>query len=113
MGGKKKPTVSQLEKRLMREQAAKSGKQQEEGRPKLKVTGQGALTQASLDAVYREIAKLPYVTPYTLAATFGLKVSAAKRALRDLEAKGLVKLVDANRRIRIYVPAGAQPAAAG
>ncbi len=111
MGGKKKPTVSQLEKRMRREQAAKSGKQQEESRPKLKVTSQGTLTQASLDAVYREIAKLPYVTPYTLATTFGMKISAAKQVLRDLEARGLLRLVDANRRVRIYVSAGAPPAA--
>lgn len=111
MGGKKRPTVSQLEKRLLREQAAKSGKQ-EESRSKLKVTSQGALTQASLDIVYREIVKMPYVTPYILATTFGLKISAAKQVLRDLETRGLLRLVDANRRVRIYVPTSAPPAAA-
>jgi small subunit ribosomal protein S25e len=106
MGGKKRPTISQLEKRVMKEQAAKASKQ-EEGRSKLKVTSEGALTQASMDVVYRELAKLPYVTPYLVSSMFGLKLSAAKRALRELESRGKLKLVDANRRVRIYVPAKA------
>jgi len=103
MGGKKRPTISQLEKRVMKEQTTKAGKQ-EDGRPKLKVTSEGALTQASMDAVYRELAKQPYVTPYLVANMFGLKLSAAKRALRELESRGMLKLVSANRRVRIYVP---------
>lgn len=106
MGGKKRPTISQLEKRIAKEQAARAGKQ-EESRPKLKVTGEGALTQASIDAVYRELAKLPYVTPYLVSSMFGLKLSTAKRTLRELESRGALKLVDANRRVRIYVPAKA------
>lgn len=107
MGGKRRPTISQLEKRLTKELEEKLAKREEPSKAKLKVTSQGELTQASLDAVYRELAKLSVITPYQLSTMFNLKLSVAKHVLRTLEAQGLVKLVAANRRVQIYVPAGA------
>lgn len=104
MGGKKKPTISQLEKRMMREAAAKAGKQ-EEGGFKPKLTSKGTLSASSIDEIYRGIANQPCVTPYLVASMFGLKISAAKQVLKDLESRGLLRLVDANRRVRVYVPA--------
>ncbi|MCS7104685.1 MAG: hypothetical protein NZ954_03875 [Thermofilaceae archaeon] len=107
MGGKKRPSISQLEKRVQKEQESKTSKQEGGGKPKLKVTGEGALTQTSVDVIYRELAKLPYATPYQVSSMFGIKVSEAKRVLRRLEEQGALKLLDANKRVKIYVPAKA------
>ena len=103
MGGKKRPTISQLEKRVMKEQE-KTQKEESRSKPKMSFTSEGRLTQVSLDAIYREISKLPYVTPFIVHNQFNLRISEAKRVLSALEQQGLLKLVDANRRVRIYVP---------
>ncbi|MCD6358064.1 MAG: 30S ribosomal protein S25e [Thermoprotei archaeon] len=106
MGGKKRPTISQLEKRWRKELESKLRKRgEEEGRFELQLTKEGRVSQASVDAVSREVVKWPYVTPYQVSSRFGVKISTAKRILKRLEEQGVLKLVDANRRVRIYVPA--------
>jgi small subunit ribosomal protein S25e len=63
------------------------------------------LTGELLAKVEKEIARAedPYVTPSTIAQKYGVKVSTAKKILRLLEEKGLVKLVSRTRRTRVYV----------
>jgi len=104
MGGKKKPTISQLEKRLM-----KRGKEKGKETPKrvtaMKMTTLGYIADKSLNDIAKEISKMKVVTPYVLSNMFKIKIGLAKRALKELELKGLVKLVDKNRRVAIYVPA--------
>ncbi len=104
MGGKKRPTVSQLEKKVRKELEGKSPDKGEKGGFKPKLTSEGALTQASMKEILREISKWPYITPFLLSSRFGLKISAAKQVLSSLEEQGAIKLVDFNRRVRIYVP---------
>ncbi len=105
MGGKKRPTISQLEKRARREQAAKQ--QEQRAKPKMSMTAEGKLSEGSLEAIYREVSGRPYVTPFLLHSEFGIKISEAKRVLRRLEEQGLIKLVGGNRRVSIYVPVAA------
>lgn len=103
-GGKKKPTVSALEKRAKKEAEAKK----EEGgkKPQMRLSGTtGELTEASMDAVIKEIKGLKYVTPYVLSSRLGIKISRAKRVLRELESRGLLVAVDKNSRVPIYAPA--------
>jgi len=107
MGGKKKPTISQLEKRAKKEQEKAQKQEAPRSKPKITLTSEGHLTRASIDSIHAEIVKLPYVTPYVLHSEYGLKISEAKRVLRALEERGLLRLVDANRRVRIYVPVAA------
>ncbi|MEM1509414.1 MAG: hypothetical protein QXY49_05290 [Thermofilaceae archaeon] len=104
MGGKKRPTVSQLEKRMKKELESKSSEKGEKGGFKAKLTDEGALTQASMNEILKEISKWSYITPFLLSSRFGLKISAAKQVLGSLEGQGVIKLVDSNRRTRIYVP---------
>jgi len=104
MGGKKKPTVSQLEKRLRR-MSKKGGKTARETRkPTMTLATSGALTSISLDNLYNELKKMKVITPYQVSTTFKIKIGVAKEALRRLESQGLLKLVDKNRRVSIYVP---------
>ncbi|ABL78416.1 30S ribosomal protein S25e [Thermofilum pendens] len=101
-GGKKRPTVSQLEKRVTKEE-----KKKEEGgkKPQMKLEAStGNLTEVSLEHVIKEIRGLKYVTPYVLASKFSLKLSRAKKVLRELESRGVVVAYDKNSRVPIYVP---------
>lgn len=107
MGGKKKPTISQLEKKAKKEQEKASKQEAPRSKPKITLSNEGRVTQASLDAIFKEISKASYITPYLLHSQYGLKISEAKRVLRALEEQGLLKLVSGNRRVRIYVPVAA------
>jgi len=104
MGGRKKPTLSQLEKRMRRVREEKERKERER-RYEMKLDSRGVLTQASIDQIVGEIAKMPYVTPYLVATKFGLKISRAKKILKRLAGKGVLVVYDYNRRVPIYVPA--------
>ena len=105
MGGKKRPTISQLEKRMRREREAAKKKTKERKTYEMKLTSKGFLTEVSLDQIAGEVVKMPYVTSYVLASKFGLKISRAKVALRELESRGILVAVDKNRRVPIYIPA--------
>jgi len=104
LGGRKKPSISQLEKRMSKER-----KEREKGKAdrsyEMRLKPSGELTQGSIDQIIEGIKGMPYVTPYLLATKFGLKISRAKSVLRELESKGVLKLVDKNRRLSIYVVA--------
>ena len=102
MGGRKKPSISQLEKRLSRSERGKSRKVKEK-KFEMQYDASGELTKASMDQIINEVKKMPYVTPYQVATKFGFKISRAKSVLRELEARGVIKAVDKNRRVPIYV----------
>lgn len=101
-GGKKRPTVSQLEKRAKKEQEKK-----EEGRkPQMKLQAStGELTEASLESIIKEVKRMRYVTPYVLSSRFGITISRAKKVLRELASRGVLAPYDLNHRVPIYVPA--------
>lgn len=52
----------------------------------------------------------PYLTAYSLAERFGLRLSLAKDLLEGLERRGVLSLVTGTNRLRIYAPA-ARPVA--
>ncbi len=101
MGGKKRPTISQLEKRLKRERMEKEKARKEKIKGEVRVGS----VNVSIDEVMREVVRANYVTPYQLASKSGIKISVARKILKELEEKGFLKLLDKNRRIAIYVPA--------
>ncbi|RLE65915.1 MAG: 30S ribosomal protein S25e [Thermoprotei archaeon] len=105
MGGRKRPTLSQLEKRMRREREAGKKKGKERKTYEMKLTSKGFLTEVSLDQIINEVGKMPYITPYVIASKFGLKISRAKVVLRELEKRSIIIAVDKNRRVPIYVPA--------
>jgi small subunit ribosomal protein S25e len=46
-----------------------------------------------------------YYTPHTLAQALNIKISAAKRALREATKRGILRLFSGGRRSPIFVPA--------
>ncbi|MEM0016885.1 MAG: hypothetical protein QXJ48_00610 [Candidatus Korarchaeum sp.] len=56
-----------------------------------------------LDQIRKEVVRSSYITPQSLAMKYNIRVSIARRLLRDLEREGLVVYVDGNSRIRIYM----------
>jgi small subunit ribosomal protein S25e len=52
-----------------------------------------------------EIKKMNVLTPYSVAARYGIRISAAKEFLEQLETNGSVQLVSGSHNIKIYKPA--------
>ena len=102
MGGKKKPTLSQLEKRTKKREG-RGEREERKGKYEMRLTSEGTLSELSVEQVVNGIKKMPYVTPHVLYSKFGIKISRAKRVLRELESRGILVAVDKNRRCPIYV----------
>ncbi len=100
MGGRKKPSISQLEKKARKTSKGKEEKKKVE----MTLNASGELTQVSMDAIIKEVKKMKYVTPYILSSKFGIKMSRAKKVLKTLEAQGILSAYDLNHRVPIYVP---------
>lgn len=107
MGGKKKPTISQLVKREEKEK-----EQKESGKRRGKVTAEETTKKTPVATVpielYEQIAKeiknMDYVTTYVVSSRYSLKMGAASRVLNDLAKKGELILVSKSHRTSIYVP---------
>ena len=99
MGGPKKPTLKQLEKRLLR-QKQQAGKTAMEVREK-SIAG---VIPPSLDEVESFIKTQPYITPYILSEKFGIRISVSKDILRRLAEEGKLRLIEGDNRLRIYAP---------
>ena len=103
MGGRKKPSISQLERRARRE--GKGKKKEEKKKVEMKLNAQGELTEVSIDHIVKDIKKMKYITPFVLYTRFGIKISRAKKVLKQLEEQGVIRAYDKNHRVPIYVPA--------
>ncbi len=86
MGGKKKPTLSQLAKKQEKQQqappakpAARGKKAATEERPTAKAS---LIDQKLLSDVEKEVVKWEYATPYLVATRFNTKISVAYQVLR-------------------------------
>lgn len=97
MGGPKKPTLSQLEKRL-----AKQRQQQQERQAAEKTVG--SIVEPSVEELVEFAKTQRYLTPYVLSEKFGIRLSVAKRALSRLAEMKVVRLVAGDSRLRIYAP---------
>ncbi|MCX8170607.1 MAG: 30S ribosomal protein S25e [Candidatus Bathyarchaeota archaeon] len=107
MGGKKRLTLSQAEKALMREAQKKEGKK--EGKPKetarveKKVAGVIPPSPRD-DKIIKEIQKMKVLTPYAVASRFNLRLSIAKDFLEELHRQGVITYVSGGRYMKIYKP---------
>lgn len=61
-----------------------------------------------LEQIKKDVVRSSYVTPQSLALKYNVRVSVARKLLRDFEKEGLVVYVDGNSRIRIYMGAKAK-----
>jgi small subunit ribosomal protein S25e len=106
MGGKKKPTLSQLAKKAEKEkaqQAQKGKKEVKKEEAPAKRTIQ-ALDEKMFQTIAKEVLNMRVVTPYDVASKYGIKMSVAFKVLRNLRDKGDLTLVAKGHRTEIYVP---------
>lgn len=96
MGGPKKPTLSQLEKRTLR----RGGSSGSEVREKLVAS----VIPPPLEEVLEFVKTQSYLTPNLLAEKFGIRISIAKNVLSKLAERKYVRLVCGDRRLKIYEP---------
>jgi len=59
-------------------------------------------SESLLKAIEKEIVNIPVITPQSLAIKYGIRVSTAKRLLKEYHKKGLVVYISGNSKLRIY-----------
>jgi len=107
MGGKKKLGIKQMEKQQVKtdEDKAKEAKKKEKaGPPKERKTVGIMVPDARDQKNIAEIKKMGVLTPYAVSARYGIRISAAKDYLEQLEANGAIQLVSGSHNIKIYKP---------
>jgi small subunit ribosomal protein S25e len=106
MGGKKKLGIKQMEKQQVKPDEDKDAKKKEKAGPPKERKTVGITGPDAKDAkVVAEIKKMNVLTPYAVATRYGIRISAAKDFLEQLEANGSVQLVSGSHNIKIYKPA--------
>ena len=109
MGGKKKLGIKQMEKQQVKtddDKASKDAKKKEKAGPPQKKTTVGIMVPDVKDSkIVGEIKKMNVLTPYAVSTRYGIRISAAKDFLEQLEANGAVQLVSGSHNIKIYKPA--------
>ena len=103
MGGKKKLGIKQMEKQQVTQDEAKQEKKKEKAGPPKERKTKGIMAPDAKDGkIVAEVKKMGVLTPYSVSARYGIRVSAAKDFLRQLEANGAVQLVSGSHNIKIY-----------
>jgi small subunit ribosomal protein S25e len=109
LGGAKKKSISK-----MNDLQANPEQKQEIKKPKAKGKGEFEKKERSIrmpdindERFLSEISKMSFLTPYSLASQFNLKISLAKDLLEELAKKHVVKSAGGNARVRIYQAAAA------
>jgi len=104
MGRVNKP-LSAIEKRQMRQLLKELRKKMIEERKESRGVTLRVVAEANVvDQAQKVVRHMNFVTPTALAEKMGVSVGLAKRILRDLETRGVLKLYAKNRRVQIYVP---------
>lgn len=104
MGGKKKLGIKQMEKQQVKEDDDKSKKKEKEGPPKERKSIGIVPPDAKNDKIISEVKKMNVLTPYAVSTRYGIRISAAKDFLEQLEANGSIQLVSGSHNIKIYKP---------
>ena len=108
MGGKKKLGIKQMEKQQVTQDEAKEAKKKEKAGPPKERKTVGIMPPDAKDAkVLAEVKKMSVLTPYAISARYGVRISAAKDFLEQLEANGTLQLVSGSHNIKIYKPKAA------
>jgi ribosomal protein S25 len=106
MGGKKKLGIKQMEKQQVKEDETKAEKKKEKaGSPKERKTVGIMPPDAKDGKIVAEVKKMGVLTPYAVSTRYGIRISAAKDFLEQLEANGTVQLVSGSHNLKIYKPA--------
>ncbi len=96
MGGPKKPSLSQLEKRGRRPAEKGTGGAREKT--------VSSIIPPPVEELLGFIKGQQYVTPFIIAEKFGIRISVAKKVLSSLAEKNYLRLVSGDSRLKIYEP---------
>ena len=103
MGGKKKLGIKQMEKQQVKEDETKEAKKKEKAGPPKERKTVGIMPPDAKDSkIVAEVKKMGVLTPYAVSTRYGIRISAAKDFLEQLEANGAVQLVSGSHNIKIY-----------
>jgi ribosomal protein S25 len=105
MGGKKKLGIKQMEKQQVTqdEEKAKQDKKKEKAGPPKERKTVGIMPPDAKDGkIVAEVKKMGVLTPYAVSTRYGVRISAAKDFLEQLETDGVVQLVSGSHNIKIY-----------
>jgi small subunit ribosomal protein S25e len=107
MGGKKKLGIKQMEKQQVKtdEDSKESKKKEKAAAPKERKNIGILGPDPKDDKVVAEVKKMNVLTPYAIATRYGIRISAAKDFLEQMEANGAIQLVSGSHNIKIYKPA--------
>jgi small subunit ribosomal protein S25e len=108
-GGKKKKNITQMAKSQELEDR-KGQPKGKEGKPALSSSAadkrvQGITVPNLKDKkVEKELQTMKYLTPYSVASRFNLRISVARDFLDELQRSGVVSLVTSGKGTRVYKP---------
>lgn len=107
MGGKKKPSMKQMEKTAEKkdEKEKKGGKSEKGSMPERRAPGINAPDPKN-EKILGEIKKMKALTPYSVATRFNIRLSVAKDFLDELAQRGVIQYVSGARGLKIYKPVG-------
>lgn len=106
MGGKKKPSIKQMEKTSeKKDEKDKKGGKKEGPMPERRAPGITAPDPKN-EKIIGEIKKMKALTPYTVATRFNIRLSVAKDFLDELAQRGVIQYVSGGRGLKIYKPIG-------
>jgi ribosomal protein S25 len=108
MGGKKKLGIKQMEKQQEDKAADEKAKDKKDKKaaPPQKRTTISVLVPDVKDAkLVAEVKKMNVLTPYAVSTRYGIRISAAKDFLEQLQANGALQLVSGSHNLKIYKPA--------
>ena len=96
MGGTKKPTISKL-KKIVGKKEEKS-KKEERKKEAYKVF----IDPKEKEELKKYAKKVKYITPYLVSRKMEVKLSTARKILKELAEEGIIKLEEKNREVEIY-----------
>jgi len=104
MGGKKKLSISQMERIQVRREKEAQRRKGRSSRDSFRERDSTGIYLPNLKSkeTLNELKRLKVLTPYAVASRFGVRLSVAKDFLEQLESKGLIEFVSRSRKIKIY-----------
>lgn len=89
-------------KKMEKQQAAKDKEDQKTKEKRDKIIGAVDIPDATSDEVMGALRGMKAITPTGVASKFNLKVSVAKKLLRELENSGTLELAARSQNLKVY-----------
>lgn len=104
MGGKKKQSLRKAEKTQKKKPAKKEKKTTAPLKEKKAILG---ITPPTIkgEKLPKELQSMKVITPFSVATRYELRLSIARKFLKELEQKGLIRYVSKSQNLTIYTPA--------